>query len=402
MRDFWRKPEVDRSIVHVNVADFAVAVERSSDCRLKRRPVILAPQGTARASVYDMSEEAFLNGVRKRMPLERARRLCRDAVVLAPNTDRYEQAMRELLKHAVQYSPLVEAGEDDGHIFLDVTRSERLFGPAVDVAWKLGRKVKKVLGFSPTWSVASNKLVAKAATRIVKPDGEYVVGMGEEETFLSPLPVFLLPGIERTDMAQLGAMNLTLARHVGAWNLSQLEAVFGSRGRFLYNTVRGVDHSPVLPAGKKAPSSHAEYIFSEDSNDVQFVLAALWLLVERVSLDLRSRFLCTRLLRITLDHSDGMRRFGNAASPAPSANDFTLFDIAKKALYSAWTRRTRIRRLCLICDRLTFPPAQMELFPDVSAKKNERLMEALDLVRARFGSSSISFGRTLTLKGVSA
>ena len=126
--------DCDRSIIHLNIADFAVAVERAVDCRLKDRPIIIAPEGAARAAVYDMSQEAYLNGIRKGMPLRRAVRLCRDVQILPPHPDRYEHTMRALLKQTLPYSPLIESGETDGHLFMDVTGSARLFGPPVDVA----------------------------------------------------------------------------------------------------------------------------------------------------------------------------------------------------------------------------------------------------------------------------
>ena len=103
----------ERSIIHLNVADFAVAVERAVDCRLKDRPVIIAPEGAARAAVYDMSEEAYLNGIRKGMALRRAVRLCKNVRILPPHPDRYEHAMRALLKQTLPYSPLIETGEAD-------------------------------------------------------------------------------------------------------------------------------------------------------------------------------------------------------------------------------------------------------------------------------------------------
>ena len=71
--------DMSRAIIHINIADFAVAVERVVDPRLVNRPVIIAPKGSARAVVYDMSEEAYQSGVRKQMALKRALRLCRDA-----------------------------------------------------------------------------------------------------------------------------------------------------------------------------------------------------------------------------------------------------------------------------------------------------------------------------------
>lgn len=79
------KPHRPRTVVHLNIADFAVAVERRVDHRLKDYPVIIAPEESARAVVYDMSEEAFSHGVRKQMPLRKAIRCCRDAIILPPH-----------------------------------------------------------------------------------------------------------------------------------------------------------------------------------------------------------------------------------------------------------------------------------------------------------------------------
>src|SRR6056297_2670586 len=153
-----------RAVIHLNVADFAVAVERLKDPNLKDRPVIIAPGGAKRAMVHDMSEEAYQAGVRKGMPLRRAQRICRDAAILAPHTDRYERAMRALFREALPYSPLIESGETDGHLFIDVTGTSRLFGPAKDTAWRMYRQIRTRIGLAPIWAVAPNKLVSKVAT----------------------------------------------------------------------------------------------------------------------------------------------------------------------------------------------------------------------------------------------
>ena len=129
-----------RSIIHINIADFAVAVERSVDCRLRGRPVIVAPEGAVRATVYDMSDEAYQSGVRKQMALQRALRYCRDAIVLPPHPDRYERATARLFKHAMPYSPLIEMTDCRGHLFIDATGTSRLFGPPPDLAWRLFTK----------------------------------------------------------------------------------------------------------------------------------------------------------------------------------------------------------------------------------------------------------------------
>jgi DNA polymerase-4 len=387
----------ERAIIHLNIADFAVAVERAVDPRLKERPVIIAPEGAPRAAVYDMSEEAYQNGIRKGMPLGRAVRLCQDVRIMAPHPDRYEQAMRELLRQALPYSPLVENGETDGHLFVDVTGTSRLFGPPIDIAWRLRRRVNTELGLDPIWSVAPNKLTAKVATRLVKPDGEYIVAAGEEEALLAPLPIYLLPGIERNDLLQLRDFNLSRVSQLAALSREQLQVPFGPRAPFLYEAARGIDPSPVLPAGKKPPRIVADHEFGNDTNDRTTLERALYALVEQAGGELRRRRRAARRVAVFLDYSDGKRCARQLAAKPATANDLTLFELARRTLQLAWTRRIRIRHLRLICDRLTFPPAQRELFSidQQQTAKRDNLIHTMDQIRHRFGKEAVRMGRGL-------
>jgi DNA polymerase-4 len=387
----------ERSIIHINVADFAVAVERLVDRRLRGRPVIIAPGGAARAAVYDMSEESYQNGVRKGMTLGRALGCCRDAVVLPPRPARYERAMTRLVKHALPYSPLIEMTDHNGHLFVDATRTGRLFGPPPDVAWRIRKAVRTDMGFDPVWSVAPNKLIAKVATRMVKPAGEYVIGAGEEQDFLKPVPVHLIPGIEREDLKRFREFNLTRAGHVAHLSMEQLNIMFGSGGCSLYNAVRGIDPSPVLPVGQTPPVVVADHEFADNTNPVAVVQGALYGLAERAGANLRKSRLTARRIKVFLDYSDGRRITRQAVAHPATANDFRLFFLAKSVLERVWTRRVGIRHLRLICDRLTYPPAQMALFAQ-DEKENamsDPMIFALDAIRRRFGFNAIRVGRTL-------
>ncbi|MEW5723258.1 MAG: hypothetical protein AB1896_09140 [Thermodesulfobacteriota bacterium] len=387
----------ERSIIHLNVADFAVAVERVVDPRLKNRPVLVAAAGASRAAVYDMSDEAFQAGVRKGMALRRAQKLCREARVVPPHPHHYERAMRDFLKLTCPYSPLIEAGEDNGHLFVDATGTGRLHGPPPDVAWRIRRAVQTVLSLDPIWSVAPNKLLAKVATRVVKPTGEYILEPGEEEEFLRPLPLFLLPGLEREDLLAFHELNVTRVGQAAPWSPEHLAVVFGRRGGFVYRTLRGVDQSPVLPLGQEPPALRLDWEFSDDTNDRAVVEAALFRLVEKAGRALRRRGRAARRLILTLDYSDGVRIFRQRADPAGTAGDFKLFLLAREALDLAWFRRVRLRHLRLVCDRLVYPAGQLELFPEEHHRPRlpERLLPALDLIRKRFGAAAVSFGRTL-------
>jgi len=386
---------MSRAIIHINIADFAVAVERVMDPRLADRPVIIAPKGSTRSAVYDMSEEAYQNGVRKQMALRRALRVCPDVWTLSPHPDRYERAMRSVFKEALPFSPLIESGERDGHLFVDVTGTSRLWGPPIDVAWRLSRHMKSGLGLSPIWSVAPNKLVAKVATRLVKPVGEYVVTEGDEQTTLAPLPIWFVPGIEPADLLKLRELNLTTVSQVAALRRQHLEVPFGKRATFLYESVRGIDNSPVLSAGKKRPVVRVEHEFSHDTNDRATLERTLYRMTEDAGRNLRRRRLAAGRIGIVLDHSDGIRRVRQSVVRSATTNDATLFELARQTLLLAWTRRIWLRHMSLVCDRLVFPPAQMTLFPEPRKKKQVNLVTVLDQIRDRFGRDAIQVGQNL-------
>ncbi|WP_372682533.1 hypothetical protein [Desulfosarcina sp.] len=388
---------MERSIIHINVADFAVAVERVLDRQLDGRPVIVAPEGAARATVYDMSEEAFQAGVRKHMPLSRALRRCRDARVLPPRPDRYIQAMARMLNAALPCSPLIEPGEGDGHLFVDATGSSRLLGPPVDVAWRLGRRIRQDLGLMPIWSVATSKLVAKTATRLVKPLGEYIVEAGDEAAFLAPLPLFLVPGIESSDLERLNDFNMIRVFQAARLSVDEMQTLFGHRGRFIHDRLHGIDPSPVRPVDQPPPRVIECREFGEDTNDHLQVDRSLYRLVEQAGRQLRRQALAARQIALVLEHTDGVRRIRQTTAKPATNNDFALFAHARRVLDLAWTRRVRLRRMTLVCDRLTYPPAQRLLFEPERrmAERQDRLVAAMDRIRRRFGTDALAMGRTL-------
>jgi DNA polymerase-4 len=266
----------------------------------------------------------------------------------------------------------------------------------MDVGWRIHRAAKSGLGLNPIWTVAANKLVAKVASRVVKPVGEYWVEAGNEEEFLKPLPVHLLPGLEPGDLLRLREFRLGLMGDVLRWTLCQLAAIFGAQARQIFESVRGIDPSPVLAAGQQAPKVAEDFEFAEDTNDEPMVHSALCRLAEQAGLSLRRQRLVAQRLGVALDYSDGFRAVRQASLARPTANDFFLFDQARVVLDQAWTRRVRLRHVRLICDRLTFPPAQLELFAvdDPVARKRDGLVAAMDKIRSRFGRDAVCLGRS--------
>jgi len=382
----------ERAVLHFNVADFAVAVERVEDCRLRDRPLLIAPLQAARAVVYDMSEEAYREGVRKGMPLRQATRICRGAAVLPPRAGLYHKAMLAFFKELQGYSPLIECGEADGHFFADVTGTHRLYGPAPDIGWRVRRQARTGLGVNPIWTLGTSKLVAKVASRLVKPVGEYIVTAGEEEAFLAPLPVAVLPGLTGRELEQLRDFHLTTIGALAGLSRHQLMVPFGSRCDYLHDISRGIDDTAVCRPSSAGETIDYEHIFADDSNDQEEVEAVVASLVSRAGSSLRSRQQVTRRVGIWLRYSDGGHVVRQSACRNGTSGDVLLKKLAAAALQRAWTRRTRISSCRLVCDRLQRQSPQLLLFPEQEGRE-KKVLAAMDALRGRFGHEVIGVGR---------
>lgn len=384
---------MERRIIHLNIADFSVAVERLLDTSLKGKALIIA-HPSPRAVVADMSDEAYAEGVHKGMLLSTARLRCRKALVLPPRPEQYHKALQRCLEHAAHYTPLVERSSGSGHLYLDVTGTHRLFGPAPDIGWRLRNTLRQDLGLDPIWSVGSNKLIAKVASRLVKPRGEYIVGGGEEIPFLAPLPLKLLPGIFPHDLLRLRHVNIERVHQLAALSVQELAILCDHRAQHLYQTARGVDTSPVRPSGSTEEKYRHLHIFTPDTNEEAMVRAAVATLVQQLGYGLRQERLACRRITITLHYSDGVMVNRQATSKVPLDDETALTQLADTALYLAWRRRIRLRQISLACSMLQYPVQQLSLLAaaDPRQQKNRRLSEALDTIRSRCGASKVVRG----------
>lgn len=384
----------DRSIVHFNVADFSVAVERISDPTLASKAVIIGHLGASRAVVYDMSDEAYKEGVQKGMPLRQALRRCRNATLLSPRFNLYQQAMLAFLKQVYSYTPLIEHGLEDGHIYLDITGTHRLFGPPIDVGWQIQKEVRSNLSLRPIWTLATSKLVAKVASRLVKPVGEYIVSAGEEADFLAPLPLTILPGMATSEQLICEEFNLTRIGQLAALTQDQLRVPFGKRAALLYNLTRGIDNSEVISADKREKSITFDHFFINDTNDEKEVQGAVALLAAKAGNHLRKSTITARRIGISLRYSDGGITTRQATRKQAADSDFILTELAMLALSRCWTRRTRLRSCSLICDLFCPVSKQLSLFSlqTKQEEKQTKLQHAMDQIRKKHGSSSVATG----------
>src|SRR5690349_10000974 len=195
-----------KPVLFLDPPEFCIRVESLVSPRLRERPIVVAAPGAERATVLALSAESRAAGIQRGTEVRLAQKLCPDLVVLPPNPELYARASRAL--HAVigRYAPIIEP-HGYGHAFCDVTGTERLFGPPVDVAWKMSRAVREEVRLPVAIGVAANKLVSEVAAEVAKAhrrtgarshgDSLVPVAPGEEAGFLAPNHVDLLPDLEQ-------------------------------------------------------------------------------------------------------------------------------------------------------------------------------------------------------------
>jgi len=378
---------VDREIIYMTVTDFPVAVERVARPELCGRPVVVAHRNAARSIVTALSSEARAEGIRPGMALERVLRYCRHAVVLSPNESLYSRASLAIFRVLAGFSPLVEPS-GHGHAYLDVTGTGRLFGPPRDAAWKAQKEIRRQLRFDASLGIASNKMVSRIASEVIKPSGLQDVPHGNETSFLSPLPVRLLPGVGPRTEELLFDLNLRIISDVAAMRMEHLTMAFGRLGFALHQHAQGIDRTPVYPM-RAVPSVEEERVLPEDSNDYDLLKRVLRKICDCASRRLREKE--QRAGRMDLgvryaDHREGNRKI-KIMPPLQSSE--VLYVRALAVLNMLLTRRTRVRSIQLRLTDLSAGSVQMELFADLESERRARLEGALETLCRRYGPGAI-------------
>jgi DNA polymerase-4 len=376
-----------RSIVHINIIHFYVAVARMLEPKLSGYPVGVRAAGSRRI-LGDVSDEAIVAGVYRGMPLEAAKRKCPDLRVTDPVPAQYSRVEQFLLKQASQLTPLAETA-GPGHLFLDLTGTDRLHGPAVDTADSVRKLIKRECSIDCAVGLAENRLVSKIATRVIKPAGLCTVLNGCEEDFMAPLPVSFLPGLEKRLLEQILQFNLRLIKDLIHIPLGSLLSVLGPSAHEIHRQARGIDDTPVREIEKPAPSVCETLTFGEQTNDEYEIACALFGLVSSAGAQVRKMGLAVQSIRLHLTYSDGGEASKRITLPVPIRGDLSLYEHCASLLQKIRVRRVRIAELGIGFHDLTFPYGQVDLFSD--NEKEEHLMDAIDSIRNNYGNNAIRF-----------
>lgn len=382
-----------REILHIAVPAFPIALARLNDHALRGRPVAVAPLTSEQALLHCVSSEAAEAGVLAGTPLFRARRICPGLQIIPPDPLLMARGNRALMELSEEFTPIIEPAQ--GRIFLDVTASRRLFGPARDVAARMEKAIEKKLGLEANAGTGSNKLVSRIAADVLPEPGVYDVFDGAEKSFLAPFPLSVLPGVgECREQLLLRDLNLQRVEQLAALTIPQLRLAVGPFAPLLHDRACGIDRSPVqLP--RQVDQIMEEAFLEQEENDDAVLLSELLRLTEACGLRLRQTGKGAGLIALTITYADGVVDQGKRTLAFPLSLDLALFTAVEELFFATCKRRLRVRGLRLACQAAP-ERQQLDLFGTSSTKsKGAELQETLDLVRGRYGSGAIRWGRSI-------
>ena len=375
----------DATILHADLDAFYASVEQRDDPRLRGRPVIVGG-GVVLAASY----EAKARGIRTAMGGGQARRLCPDAVVVAPRMEAYSEASRAVFRVFEHTSPLVQALSID-EAFLDVRGLEHISGTPLEIARRLRREVRVQVGLPITVGIARTKFLAKVASGVAKPDGLLLVEPGGELAFLHPLPIERLWGVGRVTAAKLHRGGITTVGQVAELGEKALVATLGrASGRHLYALAHNHDPRPVHRRPRRR-SIGAQRALGRRARSPEELAASLTALVDRVTRRLRSAQRACRTVVLRLRFEDYTRATRSHTVPEPTTRTTTILAIAL-ALLRMSTPEIERRGLTLIGIALTNLSDEGAVQLTLPFDHARDLDTTLDSIRERFGSGAITRG----------
>jgi DNA polymerase-4 len=377
-----------RVIAHADMDAFYAAIEQLDDPRLRNRPVLVGSD-SSRGVVLTASYEARGTGVGSAMPMQRARRLCPEALVVPPRFERYQEVSSVVMETLGAFSPVVEPLSLD-EAFLDMTGTARLFGTPRAIGTRIKAAVREATqGLTVSVGISGTRYVAKVASGFQKPDGLTIVPPDDARGWLAPLPVSSLWGAGAKTTERLHALGFRTIGDIACADHAKLIELLGALGARFAALANGIDPRDVV-GSRRAHSVGSERTLHTDVTARTDIVAQLRLSADAVARRLRSSNRTARGVRLKLKRSDF--RVLTRQSSLDEPTDVAAVLLARAVhLLADVSDRGPFRLVGLAAYDLGAAAAdgvQLELVP-VAGERARRLETAVDALVERFGAGVV-------------
>jgi DNA polymerase-4 len=374
-----------RCIVHVDMDAFYASVEQRDRPELRGRPLLVGGTG-GRGVVAAASYEARAFGARSAMPMRQALRLCPEAVCVRPRMSRYQAESRRIFEVFAEFTPQIEGLSLD-EAFLDVTGSLALFGPPAALGRRIKERVLAETGLRASVGIGPNKLVAKIASDLEKPDGLCVLFGDEIRRRLDPLPVRAISGIGPRTTERLEALGVTTVAQLRTARESLLRRALGRHARQMQARAAGQDDRPVAP-DRADVSISAEETFDTDIEDRNALVTVLRQQAGEVAGRCRAKGLQAGVVTVKIRRAD-FATFSRQRRIAPPVSEAGPIARMAAELLDRWLDEHPGAAVRLIGVGVAGLSEANQLGLFETGPGQSQLGEAVASIRARFGDASL-------------
>jgi len=385
-------PTKGRVILHLDMNAFYCSVHEAEEPHLYRdKPTAVAGSVELRKGiVVTCSYAARSRGVRTGLTVRQATRLCPDLILIRPDFDLYRKYSRGFMSIAMQYTPQVEATSID-ECYLDITGSKQ-FGTPLEIARTIQQRIWNEWSLPCSIGVAPNKLLAKMASDMHKPNGLTVLRLRDVPAVLWNKPCDTLFGVGRKSAEKLRKLNIMTIGELAAAEESLLVRNFGVYGSWMKSAAHGHDDSPVKEGRERNKSvGHmttlaADVIKREDAHRVLLNLA------DQTGRRLRRQKLMAKTVQVTIRRPDMSTIQRSATLEVPSETADLFYKEACKLFDANWREGEPVRLLGITLAQLSpreETAVQLDLFSYEEQPKKEALTRVMDALRDKFGEAAV-------------
>ena len=382
-----------KQVLHVDMDAFYVSVEELENPELRGKAVIVGAEPGGRGVVMAASYEARKFGVHSAQPIRTAQKLCPHAIFLQGHHARYREYSERLYGIFGEFTPVVEAVSID-EAYLDLTGCERLHGSAFRAADRLIRKVKEETALNCSVGASTSHVVSKIASDLAKPHGLLYVFPGCESAFLAPLPIRRMPGIGKVTEPQLLSLGIATLGDLQRQGLKALKNRFGKWGEYLHAKSRGEDIDAYAYQQQPKSISH-ETTFDRDTGDLEELERTLSYLSQLVAGRLRDHRLFARTVGLKLRLAPFHTLTRDLTLDEPTHFDSVIYESVLRLFKRAFDPPQKVRLLGVRASNLERTAFQPNLIEAPRREKLDRLLEATDRMRRRFGFDAVQLARSL-------
>ncbi len=383
-----------RTVIHCDLNAFFASVEQQADPSLRGKAIAVVG-GHGRTVITTSSYEARAKGVKTGMAVWEAKRVCPELIIVVGDNKKYQWTCTKINEIFRDYTPEVEPFSID-ESWLDVTHSLSIFGSAETIAYRIKARILHSFGLRCSIGIAPNKLLAKLASDMQKPDGLVRILPEDVSRVLEGLPVGDLCGVGKKTAKALNMMSIYSCGELGRCEVERLTRKFGIIGPRLKLMGQGIDNSPVVAFDEDddcVKSVGHSRTLDKDISDPVEINRFLLQLAEMVGSRARKYGVSGKTVSLYVRYADFFSSWGKQATLKNYINQSDNIYKAALGILCKVELEQSVRLLGISLSNLKTQDEQLPLF--VEDRKKLEATKAMDAVNARFGNMVVTFGSLL-------